>query len=60
MLQDQAVQVGLETSNDAEIVSGLNPGQLVVVGDRSGLRTGEKVHPQEVPLMEYHEENAQH
>ncbi|MGB8580266.1 MAG: efflux RND transporter periplasmic adaptor subunit [Candidatus Sulfotelmatobacter sp.] len=60
VLQDQAVQVGLETANDAEIVSGLNPGDLVVVGDRSGLRAGEKVHPQEVPLMQYHEENAQH
>jgi hypothetical protein len=31
----------------------------VVVSDRSGLRGGEKVHPQEVAVMHYHEENTQ-
>jgi RND family efflux transporter MFP subunit len=59
VLEDRAVQVGLETASDVEIVSGLNPGELVVVSDRSGLKPGEKVHPQEVPMLQYHEENTQ-
>jgi RND family efflux transporter MFP subunit len=54
-LQDRAVQVGLQTSTDAEIISGLQEGEQVVVSDRSGLKPGEKVHPQVVPVLEYHE-----
>jgi hypothetical protein len=53
------MQVGLETASDVEIVSGLNPGELVVVSDRSGLKAGEKVYPQEVPMLQYHEEKTQ-
>jgi RND family efflux transporter MFP subunit len=59
VLQDRAVQVGLETASDVEISSGLSPGEQVVVSDRSGLKAGEKVHPQEVPMMHYHEESTQ-
>jgi hypothetical protein len=29
------------------------------VSDRSGLKAGEKVHPQAVAVMEYHEPSAQ-
>src|SRR3984957_19333258 len=58
-LEDRPVQLGLQTSSDAEILSGLNEGEQVVVSDRSGLRAGEKVHPQQVAMMEYHEENTQ-
>ncbi|MGD0213896.1 MAG: efflux RND transporter periplasmic adaptor subunit [Terriglobales bacterium] len=58
-LEDRTVQLGLETSTDAEIVSGLNEGEEVVVSDRSGLKAGEKVHPQAVAVMQYHEQNAQ-
>jgi len=49
----------LQTSSDAEIVSGLNEGEQVVVSDRSGLKAGQKVHPQSVAVMQYHEDNAQ-
>jgi RND family efflux transporter MFP subunit len=59
VLEDRTMQVGLETASDVEIVSGLNPGELVVVSDRSGLKAGEKVYPQEVPMLQYHEEKAQ-
>jgi RND family efflux transporter MFP subunit len=59
VVQDRTVQVGLETASDAEIASGLNEGEQVVVSDRSGLKAGQKVHPQEVPMMRYHEESAQ-
>ena len=58
-LDDRSVQLGLQTASDAEIVSGLNEGDQVVVSDRSGLKTGQKVHPQAVAVMQYHEENAQ-
>jgi macrolide-specific efflux system membrane fusion protein len=58
-LEDRAVQLGLQTASDVEIVSGLNEGEQVVVSDRSGLKAGQKVHPQAVAVMQYHEENAQ-
>jgi len=54
-LEDRSVQVGLQTSSNAEIVSGLSEGEQVVVSDRSGLKPGEKVHPQMVAVLEYHE-----
>ena len=59
VVQDRNVEVGLQTATDAEIVSGLNEGEEVVVSDRGALKNGEKVHPQETPIMQYHEESAQ-
>ena len=58
-LEQREVQIGLETSSDAEIVSGLNEGEQVVVSDRGGLRAGQKVHTQAVTAPEYHEGDAQ-
>jgi RND family efflux transporter MFP subunit len=55
-IADRAVQLGLQTASDAEIVSGLNEGEQVVVSDRSGLKSGQKVHSQAVAVMQYHEE----
>ena len=57
-LEDRPVQVGLQTASDAEIVSGLNEGEQVVVSDRSGLKPGQKVHPQAMAVMQYQEQNA--
>ena len=45
--------LGIETATDAEIVSGLSGGELVVVSDRSGLQAGEQVRPQEVQPLHY-------
>jgi RND family efflux transporter MFP subunit len=53
VLEDRPVQVGTETSSDAEILSGLNVGEQVVVSDRSGLKPGQKVHPQDVAMVQY-------
>lgn len=53
------VQVGLQTSTDAEILSGLNEGEQVVVSDRSGLKAGQKVRAQGVAVLEYREGNTQ-
>ena len=51
----RAVQVGLQTSNDAQILSGLNEGEQVVISDRSALKEGEKVRPQTTSAPEYKE-----
>jgi len=58
-LEDRPVELGLQTSSFAEIVSGLNAGEQVVVSDRSGLKPGQKVHPQTVAVAEYHENAPQ-
>jgi RND family efflux transporter MFP subunit len=59
VLEQHSVQVGLETSNDAEIVSGLEEGERVVVSDRSGLKAGQKIRAQVVAAMEYHDGSTQ-
>jgi RND family efflux transporter MFP subunit len=48
------VTVGLETSTDAEAVSGLAEGDSVIVSDRSGLKPGEEVSPKFVEMLQYH------
>ena len=58
-LEDRDVQPGLLTASDTEIIFGLKEGEQVVVSDRSGLKVGEKVHPQAVAVMQYQEEKAQ-
>jgi len=58
-LEQRTVQVGVETSSDAEIVSGLSEGEQVVVGDRSGLKPGEKVIPKLITVPEYKEGDTQ-
>ena len=56
-LEQRPVEIGLETSSYAEVVSGLNEGERVVVSDRSALKPGEKVIAQEVTVPEYKEQN---
>jgi RND family efflux transporter MFP subunit len=58
-IEQRTVQIGLETSSLAEVVSGLNEGEQVVVSDRSGLKSGEKVRPQTVAVLDYKENDAQ-
>jgi multidrug efflux pump subunit AcrA (membrane-fusion protein) len=54
-LEDRPVTLGIQTANDAEVVAGLHEGEMVVVSDRAGLKPGEKVSPQVVQVMQYHE-----
>ncbi len=54
-IEDRRVTLGLQTANDAEVVSGLSDGEQVVVSDRSGLKPGEPVRPQVVQLVRYQE-----
>lgn len=52
-VQSRNVRLGLQTANDAEVISGLNEGDRVVVSDRSGLKPGAEVRPQVVDLPQY-------
>jgi RND family efflux transporter MFP subunit len=52
-IEDRVVTLGLQTATDAEILSGLNERDMVVVSDRSGLKPGEEVHSQVVELIQY-------
>ncbi len=44
-IQESTVQLGIETPNKIEILSGLTEGEMVVVGNRSQLRPGLRVQP---------------
>jgi RND family efflux transporter MFP subunit len=55
VIEDRTITLGLQTANDAEVVSGLAEGEQVVVSDRSGLKLGDTVHPQIVQIMQYQE-----
>ncbi|HTQ53635.1 MAG TPA: efflux RND transporter periplasmic adaptor subunit [Bryobacteraceae bacterium] len=54
-IEERKVVLGVQTSTDAEALSGLHEGDRVVVSDRSGLKVGEQVHPQIVDLIQYQE-----
>ncbi len=47
------VTLGIQTATDAEVISGLQDGEMVVVSDRSGLKAGEEVRPKVIELVEY-------
>jgi len=53
-VEDRVITLGLQTSTDGEVLSGLAEGDLVIVSDRSGLRAGEQVRPQAVQMLQYH------
>src|SRR6201987_879361 len=54
-IEDRPVTLGIQTATDAEVLTGLNEGEQVVVSDRSGLKSGQKVHSQIVQIMQYQE-----
>jgi len=47
-VQERPVKLGAEGNDQVEILSGLSEGDHVVIGNRSELRPGEKVHPKPV------------
>ena len=55
-LEERLVKTGLRTATEAEVTDGLSAGDLVVVGNRSGLIAGEKAEPKLVALPEITEE----
>jgi RND family efflux transporter MFP subunit len=52
-LQSRKVSIGLQAANDAEVLTGLNEGDRVVVSDRSGLKAGVEVQPQTIDVPQY-------
>jgi multidrug efflux pump subunit AcrA (membrane-fusion protein) len=52
-IQEHPVTLGIQTSNDAEVVSGVKDDEMVVVSDRSGLKSGQIVSPKMVEITEY-------
>ncbi|MGD1068933.1 MAG: efflux RND transporter periplasmic adaptor subunit [Bryobacteraceae bacterium] len=51
-IETRKVSLGIQTSQEAEVLSGLREGEMVVVGDRSSLKAGDRVHPSVVPLLQ--------
>jgi RND family efflux transporter MFP subunit len=49
-IEKRPVKLGLETPDKYEVLSGLREGDLVVIGNRSKLQTGQKVEPKLVQL----------
>jgi RND family efflux transporter MFP subunit len=49
-IEERPVQLGLETPDKYEVLSGLQEGDLVVIGNHSEIQTGEKVEPKFVAL----------
>jgi len=58
-IEDRAVNLGIQSASDAEVISGLGEGEQVVVSDRGGLKVGEKVHPQLVQVVQYRENSQE-
>ena len=54
-IEDRPITLGIQTATDAEVLTGLSEGEQVVVSDRSGLKPGQKVHPQTVQIMQFQE-----
>jgi RND family efflux transporter MFP subunit len=50
LVEERNVGLGLQSKGRAEVLSGLQENELVIVGNRSQFRAGEKVIPQEVQL----------
>jgi RND family efflux transporter MFP subunit len=59
VVEDRPITLGIQTATDAEVVSGLNEGEQVIVSDRSGLKPGQRVHPQVVQIMQYQETKSE-
>jgi hypothetical protein len=53
----RTVQLGLQSPDWAEVTSGLNEGDNVVVSDRAALKAGAAVQPHTVEMTEYKAEN---
>jgi RND family efflux transporter MFP subunit len=54
------VTIGIQTDTDAEVLSGLKEGELIVVGDRSSLKSGQIVQPKVIGLIPYRSPEEQH
>ena len=49
-IEPRKISIGMETANSIEVRSGLRAGDLVVIGNRSGLQPGQPVKPKPVTM----------
>ena len=54
------ITLGIQTATDAEVISGLREGELVVVSDRSGLKAGQPVQIKMIDLIQDRSSEDQH
>jgi hypothetical protein len=54
-IEERPVMLGLETPDRYEVISGLQEGDLVVVGSRAQFQAGEKVSPKLAEISSTHE-----
>ncbi|HUP03680.1 MAG TPA: efflux RND transporter periplasmic adaptor subunit [Bryobacteraceae bacterium] len=59
ILQERKIELGMQTATDADVLSGLNEGDRVVVSDTSGLKAGAHVKPQQVQVLGDQTSNSQ-
>jgi RND family efflux transporter MFP subunit len=59
-IERRQIVLGIQTATDAEVLSGLQEGELVVVSDRSGLKAGQAVQTKMINLMQYQSSEEQH
>lgn len=52
-IEDREVKIGMQTDLYAEVLSGLQEGEMVVVSDTSSLRKGQQVSPKLVEVLNY-------
>ena len=58
-IEERDITLGVESPDEYEVLSGLNEGDLVVVGDHSELQAGQKVEPKQVELSTGNENQDQ-
>ena len=59
-IERRQIALGIQTPTDAEVLSGLQVGEAVVVSDRSGLKASQTVQPKMIDLMQYRSTEEQH
>jgi RND family efflux transporter MFP subunit len=59
-IEVRRIVLGVQTATDAEVLSGLQEGETVVVSDRSGLKAGQPVQSKLINLMQYQGSEEQH
>jgi hypothetical protein len=52
-IERRQIVIGIQTATDAEVLSGLQEGETVVVSDRSGLKPSQPVQAKSIPLIQY-------
>ena len=52
-IEVRRVTLGIQTATAAEVLSGLEEGEMVIVSDHSGLKAGQEVRPKVIDLVDY-------